>query len=344
MTAPPADDSSADRPRQLFDDVRIPALLRDPVIEKIEEIGGGKVTEVKEVTPGPGLFNRHFLYTATGGTFLCKQNERNTTANFRCEMESLNALRNTRTLRVPESFAVGHLPLGGAFLLMEHIQFVPFGASIPSTLAKLGEQLAQLHMMPCGNDRGVGKYGWTSHNFLGGTIQDNTWRTSFRDFCIMNRLLPLYNEASRRFACPAADDGIERFGPRLFERADAILSEVDQTTPSLLHGDLWLGNCGADSDRNPVVYDPACWSGAAEFDLAISTLFGGFGPAFYHAYHHHLPQQPGFHQRQQLYRLYHLLNHLNLYGKGFGSSGTARDPQGYYERAKQLMREIVAGG
>ncbi|CAM9978917.1 unnamed protein product [Phaeothamnion confervicola] len=94
--------------------------------------------------------------------------------------------------------------------------------------------------------------------------------------------------------------------------------------------------------REAVVFDPACWYGHSEFDLALGTMFGGFGPPFYDVYHAIIPKAEGFEERQRIYKLYHYLNHLNLHGAGFGYGGSAEKPQGYYERVTELM-ELIAG-
>lgn len=91
-----------------------------------------------------------------------------------------------------------------------------------------------------------------------------------------------------------------------------------------------------------MVFDPACWYGPHEFDLALATMFGGFGEPFYETYHSIIPKAEGFDRRMRFYKLYHYLNHLNLHGAGFGHGGTVEDPRGYYERTVGLMQDIIA--
>ena len=97
--------------------------------------------------------------------------------------------------------------------------------------------------------------------------------------------------------------------------------------PSLLHGDLWAGNYAA-VDGVPVIFDPAVYYGDRETDIAMTRLFGGFGEAFYDAYTRSWPLQPGHESRLELYQLYHVLNHLNLFGAG------------YLGRALELLRSL----
>jgi protein-ribulosamine 3-kinase len=87
--------------------------------------------------------------------------------------------------------------------------------------------------------------------------------------------------------------------------------------PSLLHGDLWTGNLGYLPDGTPAVFDPAVYYGDREADLAMSELFGGFGRDFYAAYRDAWPLDAGYGTRKTLYNLYHILNHLNLFGGGY---------------------------
>lgn len=110
--------------------------------------------------------------------------------------------------------------------------------------------------------------------------------------------------------------------------------------------DLWVGNCGGvpaeGRSREAAVFDPACWYGVHEFDLALATMFGGFGEPFYETYHGIIPKAEGFDRRMRIYKLYHYLNHLNLHGAGFGHGGTVEDPRGYFERCVGLMQDIIA--
>ena len=108
-------------------------------------------------------------------------------------------------------------------------------------------------------------------------------------------------------------------GRRLQEGLAAFYRDY-RPTPSLLHGDLWGGNWAADEIGRPVIYDPATYYGDREADLAMTELFGGFEPAFYSAYQAHSPLADGYELRRDLYKLYHMLNHLNLFGGGYLSS------------------------
>ena len=101
------------------------------------------------------------------------------------------------------------------------------------------------------------------------------------------------------------------------ENLDRFFKDYDPA-PSLLHGDLWGGNIGFDESGNPVVFDPACYFGDREVDLAFSEMFGGFSPSFYEAYEQTFPLDKGYQLRKRLYNLYHELNHYYLFGGGYG--------------------------
>ncbi len=106
--------------------------------------------------------------------------------------------------------------------------------------------------------------------------------------------------------------------PPLKERRTDIPALIDHApVPSLLHGDLWGGNFGASDDGIPVIFDPACYFGDREADMAMTELFGGFGADFYAAYQAVWPMDDGYRTRKTLYNLYHILNHLNLFGSGY---------------------------
>src|SRR3954466_8526532 len=102
------------------------------------------------------------------------------------------------------------------------------------------------------------------------------------------------------------------------ESPDGFLLKNHAPTPSLLHGDLWSGNAGFTAE-GPVVFDPAVYYGDREADLAMTELFGGFRPEFYAAYQASFPIAEGYERRKHLYNLYHLLNHLNLFGSGYAA-------------------------
>jgi fructosamine-3-kinase len=160
----------------------------------------------------------------------------------------------------------------------------------------MGRLLAALH-------RHTGpRFGWAADNWIGLAPQINGWADDWASFFFEKRLEPQVRRA-RQNGFPVDPP------PR------SLLSD-HKPDPSLLHGDLWSGNVGFTAG-GPVMFDPAVYYGDREADLAMTELFGGFPAAFYAAYRKELPVEDGYETRKHLYNLYHLLNHLNLFGSGY---------------------------
>lgn len=219
---------------------------------------------------------------------------------FAAEAEGLAAIGATHAIRCPKPLLHG-IAQEHAFLVLEHIPLSPHGDE-----STLGEALAQLH-------RCTGTYyGWHRDNTLGRTPQDNRVDHDWIRFWRERRLEPQLRMAEGH----AAPTALIVAGECLLARLPALL-DGHSPAPSLLHGDLWCGNCAYDSEGQPVLYDPAPYYGDRETDLAMTTLFGGFGATFRAAYHAAWPLPSGYEHRQALYNLYHVLNHFNLFGGGY---------------------------
>jgi len=176
---------------------------------------------------------------------------------------------------------------GQAFISLEHLGLRGSGDSVA-----LARMLAKLH-------RQTGpRYGWHRDGYIGLSPQANAWADDWSEFWWSRRLAPQ----------------LARAGLRAEFLRHALKGH--RPAPSLLHGDLWSGNAGF-IDDGPVLFDPAVYYGDREADLAMSELFGGFAPEFYAAYEQELPLDEGYAWRKPLYNLYHLLNHLNLFGAGY---------------------------
>jgi fructosamine-3-kinase len=159
--------------------------------------------------------------------------------------------------------------------------------------AALARMLAKLH-------RTTGpRFGWGSDNWIGLSPQKNVWSDDWPEFFWRYRLLPQLSRANLT----------EDFDIKVFFKYYTPI-------PSLLHGDLWSGNVGF-TPKGPVIFDPAVYFGDREADIAMTELFGGFPDSFYEAYNRELPLDAGYGRRKHLYNLYHLLNHLNLFGSGY---------------------------
>ncbi len=221
---------------------------------------------------------------------------------FEAEAAGLEELSSANSVRVPR--VLGHgTAAGRAFLALE---WIDFGGGSSRCEALLGEQLAAQHRVT------VDRFGWYRDNAIGSTPQCNDRERDWVSFYVRHRLKFQLELAVRN-----------GFAGRLTERGALLCESVAaffesyRPAPSLLHGDLWGGNWAADSAGRPVIFDPAVYYGDREADLAMTRLFGGFGPSFYAAYQEVWPLEAGADDRRTLYNLYHVLNHLNLFGGGY---------------------------
>jgi fructosamine-3-kinase len=224
-----------------------------------------------------------------GSSRFLKVNDGRFADAFAAEADGLAALRKTG-LRAPEPLAHG-VVAENAYLLLEYLELKGSG-----DFAALGRMLATAH-------REAGpRFGWPRDNYIGSTPQKNGWSDDWAGFWRERRLRPQIELARSR--------GFDVEIPSLH------LLQNHHPQPSLLHGDLWSGNAGFTSE-GPVVFDPAVYYGDREADLAMTELFGGFPREFYKAYNEVLPLPEEYGKRKHLYNLYHLLNHLNLFGGGY---------------------------
>ena len=254
-----------------------------------------------------GDINRAYaLELSDGSKVFMKANGKENADFFRAEADGLAAIRSTKTVRVPEVIAYG-ADDNESFLLLEYIES---GTGGRASSAELGEDLAQLHMADANSFVKDGRFGFLTDNYAGATQQVNTPKEKWTDFYIECRLMPQFDLANRFFN-REEHKTIDVF----LNRIDRYILEPEH--PSLVHGDLWAGNYMIDKDGHPWLIDPAAYVGHAEADLAMTELFGGFDRTFYDAYRSTAGIDPGYKDRKDLYNLYHLLNHLNLFGDGY---------------------------
>jgi fructosamine-3-kinase len=221
---------------------------------------------------------------------------------FDAEAQGLREMAAINAVRVPEVICYGQAD-GHSYLVLEYIAL---GGLRGKASALLGQQLAKMH-------RATQPYfGWHIDNTIGSTPQINERSHDWLQFWQQQRLGQQLSFA--------ANNG---FGGRLQQRGEKLLADLPalldgyEPQASLLHGDLWGGNAAADDRGNPVIFDPACYYGDRETDLAMTELFGGFGSDFFAAYQAEYPLDSGYQLRKTLYNLYHILNHLNLFGGGY---------------------------
>jgi fructosamine-3-kinase len=221
---------------------------------------------------------------------------------FRKEASGLRELSVTTTIRIPEV-----LYADTTLLILEYL---PVAAMRNRKLffEQFGRSFARLHR------HSAPLFGFGEDNYIGSTPQQNLPRTdSWREFYWSRRLLFQFRLAEKN------GYGDERFRT-LFMRMEKRLDEIipdDGEPPALLHGDLWNGNFLCLEDDTPAIIDPAVYYGHREADLGMTLLFGGFSDHFYGAYNEEYPLHNGWEQRMEIYKLYHLMNHLNLFGETY---------------------------
>jgi fructosamine-3-kinase len=260
-------------------------------IQSIVRVGGGDINEAARVE-------------TRAARFFAKWNLQPRPRLFEVEARGLNLLAAAHALRIPRVVAVIDQP---AALVLE---WIDLGLNKSAAAEALGRGLALQHRSS------AEQYGLDHDNFIGSTPQRNTQTRSWIDFYREQRL-------------GAQRDLAQRNGyltPDRARRLDRVLDHLAQwideaaVVPSLLHGDLWGGNYLIDAQGQPVLIDPAIYYGDREAEIAFTELFGGFDARFYAAYHEAWPLDRGYADRRDLYNLYHLLNHLNLFGTGYGDS------------------------
>ena len=242
--------------------------------------------------------NRVFwLETEHGPPALLKTNRSSPPDMFAREAEGLQALLQAGGVRVPAVHAHGD-----DWLLIEYL---PAATRSDDYWAALGEGLARLHSTV------EGRFGFSNDNYIGSTAQPNAWTEDGHEFFAESRLRFQGWLARERGLLSAGD---YRLLGRVIERLPNLIPEQPA---SLIHGGLWGGNVIVGPQGEPVLVDPAAHFGWAEAELAMTTLFGRFEREAYNAYERIRALAPGYMQRVDIYNLYHLLNHLNLFGHGY---------------------------
>ena len=274
--------------------------LWEDIGSAIEAATGTHATIGQQGSVGGGCINQALRVQYGAATYFVKLNTAGKADMFAAEARDLQELRGSHTLRVPEPVCWGDNGQS-AWLVMENL---PLGGR--GDPAALGEGLATMHRIT------RQQFGWEQDNTIGSTPQSNTPTDDWVEF---------WREQRLRFQLDlAAQHGhggrLQSQGEKLLEAFPCLFTDyVPQA--SLLHGDLWSGNYAYTHDGEPAIFDPAVYYGDHEADLAMTELFGGFSADFYAAYRAHYLLDSGYAVRKTLYNLYHILNHLNLFGGGY---------------------------
>ncbi len=262
---------------------------------------------VKHVPLGGGCINTAYHISGCGQDYFVKINTPARQAMFAAEAAGLQEILRSGAIRAPVPLCHG-TTAHASYLVLE---FLAIDACSGPVCERLARQLADMHAHV------ATQFGWHIDNTIGATPQCNTPQQDWISFWREERLEFQLGLASRN----GIDGGLQKKGARLLDLIEQFFPGYTPL-PSLLHGDLWNGNCGALSQGDPVVFDPAVYYGDRETDLAMSELFGGFPARFYAAYREAWPLDPGYEVRKTLYNLYHVLNHANLFGGSYAAQAS----------------------
>ncbi len=285
------------------------------ISEQIEKATGSTFKTISARALAGGDINSAFQLKGIQQSYFVKLNNMALAHMFEAEFDGLQEMADMGAVTVPRPIVCGKTE-DQAFLVLEYIEF---GSASKASDRLLGQQLATLHQ------KRQAYYGWHRDNTIGSTPQINSPQDDWPSFWRDNRLLFQLKLAAKK----SCGGRLQTLGEQLCSDM-GILFDGHTQQASLIHGDLWGGNAAVDKRGQPVLFDPACYYGDREADLAMTELFGGFGQDFYASYQQTWPLDEGYTTRKKLYNLYHILNHLNLFGGG------------YLRQAENIMAQLIA--
>lgn len=274
--------------------------------QHISRVTHQKITFIEGELVSGGCINRCWKITDSNQKqWFIKTHSPALVEMFISESEGLGEIANSRSIRSPKSICSG-TNQEFSYLVLEYIPLKALSNSV-----MLGKQLAKMHSASSES------FGWHRNNTIGSTPQSNKKHNNWASFWKTERLLFQLNLALKNGYSPKAyEDGL-----KLAENIPHFFASY-HVKPSLLHGDLWGGNAASDPEGSPVIFDPALYYGDRETDIAMTELFGGFNSGFYESYNHSYPLDQDYKTRKNLYNLYHILNHFNLFGESYASQAT----------------------
>ena len=296
------------------------ALFAHPALPAVEDAiraRTGNAFRITHAEPAPGgcIHTAMTVSDTTGARYFVKLGPRHCAPMFAAEADGLAAIAASDSFRTSAVIALSAEDAQDpqyaedernehAFLVLEHLALRPVQSAADG--ARFAEALVAMH-------RHTGDiFGWSRDNFIGRTPQHNAAHANWALFFAERRLRPQLALAREK----GFGGELQKQGERLLPRLPALFLDY-RPRESLVHGDLWHGNAAMLADGTPVVFDPAIHHGDRESDLAMSELFGGFPSNFYASYRKAWPLHEDYAQRKLLYSLYHVLNHLNLFGRGY---------------------------
>ncbi len=298
-------------------------MVRHPATTDIEQdlaqtLGQDLCLESWQVVSGGSIHQAYHVMSQDKQQFFIKINQANKAHTLTAEAQGLTALQhaldNDNPLRIPQVITQNSNTTH-AWLILEYI---PFGRSDNTVQSKLGQGLAMLHQHT------APQFGFDADNVIGASLQTNTWTDDWLSFWAEQRLGTQFKLAAQHGFYSSIQDEAKQLLAHL-----PTLLKGHKPKPALLHGDLWGGNAAADNQGNPIIFDPAVYNGDRMCDIAMTKLFGGFSAEFYAAYNDVYPLTEHEKQLQNLYNLYHILNHANLFGGG------------YISQSQSMMQQLV---
>lgn len=271
-------------------------------MSEFDNIVNKKVLSYRTISGGD--INAAYQVKTENDMYFIKMNTISNLDLFVQERKNIEAIASCHAIGTPHILQTGTINQK-AYLLMDYIES---GKRIPSYWDVFAQQLVCMHQSFVGN-----QFGFSSDNYIGSTPQSNHLCGSWVSFYKNDRLRPML---VRNQENPSRSDRQRII--KIMDHLDELLTEPEH--PSLVHGDLWSGNVMTGPDGKAWLIDPACYYGDAEVDLAMTELFGGFPSSFYTLYRQHGRLRPGYEKRKHVYNLYHLLNHLYLFGRDYYGS------------------------
>lgn len=272
------------------------------IAQAISQATGTEFAIADTRSVGGGCINQGYQVRGNGQTYFVKLNQASQVEMFAAEAVGLEQMYATQTITVPQPICWGTADNSSYIVL----QWLELGGGNSQSWRSMGRQLAEMHRQGQAE-----RFGWERNNTIGSTPQINSWMDNWAEFFAQQRIgYQLKLAKGRGGSFPDTNRVVQGVKDQLSSR---------QPEASILHGDLWSGNAAITKDGAPVILDPATYYGDRETDLAMTELFGGFPSAFYQGYEDAWQLDSGYQQRKSIYNLYHVLNHFNLFGGGYGN-------------------------